>query len=91
MVFKLILDFPWYIFSMARSMTTRQDKRPPKREATAEVLLKAHRLHMGVYARVARKLGIDGSYVSRVANGERKSEKVMRAILAELVSIERGN
>lgn len=70
-------------------MTSRKDQHPFKLKSRREILLKAHRLHMGVYARVARKLGIDGSYVSRVANGERKSEEVMRAILAELVSIER--
>ncbi len=51
--------------------------------------MKAHRLHTGVYARVAKKIGVNASYVSRVANGERQSERIMRALIAELVAIER--
>jgi transcriptional regulator with XRE-family HTH domain len=70
-------------------MTEHFKKRPFMREAGAGALLKAHRLHMGVYARVATKLGVDASYVSRVANGKRGSEKIMRAILAELAAIDR--
>ncbi len=71
-------------------MTSEHQKRPAKRNARAEALLRAHRLHMGVYARVARKLGMNASYVSRLASGERESERIMRALLAELVSIERN-
>ncbi|MGE0404774.1 MAG: hypothetical protein AB7O65_00625 [Candidatus Korobacteraceae bacterium] len=37
----------------------------------------------GVYSRVARKLGVDRSYVSRVAKGERRSAEVEVALLAE--------
>jgi len=33
-------------------------------------LLEAHRLHSGLYRRVANKLGVDCSYVSRVAVGQ---------------------
>lgn len=46
-------------------------------------------MHDGPYARIAKKLGTDVSYVSRVANGERTSEKILNAILAELRRIER--
>jgi transcriptional regulator with XRE-family HTH domain len=70
-------------------MTMHHQQRHSRRDANARTLLKAHRLHMGVYARVAKKLGMSASYVSRVANGKRKSEKIMRALLAELVAIER--
>jgi hypothetical protein len=54
-----------------------------------KVLLKAHRLHDGLYRRVADKLGIDPSNVSRVAAGKRKGAKIRRAILNELREIQR--
>ncbi len=54
-----------------------------------KALLKAHRLHAGVYRRVADQLGVDPSYVSRVATGERKGAKVRRALLDELQKIQR--
>ena len=53
-----------------------------------EVLLKAHRLHSGVYRRVANKLGVDASYVSRVAVGKRKASKIRGALLDELRKIQ---
>jgi hypothetical protein len=37
----------------------------------------------GLYFRVARRLGVDPSYVSRVARGERKSEAVEAALESE--------
>jgi transcriptional regulator with XRE-family HTH domain len=54
-----------------------------------EALLKAHGLHAGVYRRVADKLGVDASYVSRVATGERKASKIRGALLNELRRIQR--
>jgi hypothetical protein len=51
-----------------------------------KVLLKAHRLHDGLYRRVAE---IDPSYVSRVAAGKRKGAKIRCAILNELREIQR--
>ena len=53
------------------------------------ILLSWHKLHEGVYARVARKLRVDASYVSRVARGERQSDKVRRALISELQRIDR--
>ena len=38
----------------------------------------------GIYSRVARELGLHPSYVSRVARGERHSERISKAIAAEL-------
>jgi hypothetical protein len=38
----------------------------------------------GLYTRVARQLGVHPSYVSRVARGERRSDRVYRAIAVEL-------
>jgi hypothetical protein len=51
--------------------------------------LARHSLYRGVYSRVARQLGLDRSYVSRVASGERKSKHVEAALLAEIKRIEK--
>lgn len=37
----------------------------------------------GIYTRVARRLGVHRSFVSRVARGERRSEPVEESLLAE--------
>ena len=47
-------------------------------------------LYRGIYSRVARQLGIDPSYVSRVARGEHQSAKVEAALLKEIRRIEKG-
>lgn len=52
-----------------------------------EKLLQIHRLHLGLYARVADSLGLSPSYVSLVASGGRRSEKVRRALIKELTKI----
>jgi hypothetical protein len=54
-----------------------------------KALLAWHRQHEGIYARVARSLGVDASYVSRVASGQRQSEKIERALVSELERIQR--
>jgi hypothetical protein len=41
----------------------------------------------GLYGRVARKLDIDPSYVSRVARGERQSEVIKAALEREMKRI----
>ena len=51
--------------------------------------LKRYQLYRGLYSRVARKLGVDRSYVSRVARGERRSPEIETALQAELKRIER--
>ncbi|MGZ4788743.1 MAG: hypothetical protein ACXVZX_09500 [Terriglobales bacterium] len=38
----------------------------------------------GLYTRVARQVGVHPSYVSRVARGERRSERISRAVAEEL-------
>jgi hypothetical protein len=45
----------------------------------------------GLYTRVARRLGLDRSYVSRVARGERKSPQVESALISEFESAEANN
>ena len=37
----------------------------------------------GLYSRVARQLGVDRSYVSRVARGERRSQPIEQALVSE--------
>ncbi len=37
----------------------------------------------GIYSRVARRLGVHRTFVSRVARGERRSEPVENALAAE--------
>jgi transcriptional regulator with XRE-family HTH domain len=46
-------------------------------------------LYRGIYSRVADKLGVDPSYVSRVARGERESAQVRAALDSELKQIEK--
>ncbi|HUR36406.1 MAG TPA: hypothetical protein VM009_01225 [Terriglobales bacterium] len=48
-----------------------------------------HTLYRGVYSRVAKQLGMDRSYVSRVASGQRRSKQVEAALLAEIKRIEK--
>jgi hypothetical protein len=64
--------------------------KPPKDVARGEAdeLLRIHRLHVGVYNRVAAKLGVHASLVSRVAKGTRRSETVLQALIEELSSIQ---
>lgn len=46
-----------------------------------------HKLYRGLYVRIARKLGVDPSYVSRVARGDRHSKQVEQALRQELKAI----
>lgn len=45
-------------------------------------------LYRGLYVRIARKLGVDASYVSRVARGDRRSDEVETALRLALDEIE---
>jgi hypothetical protein len=58
-------------------------------KSQGDALLAWHLQHRGVYARVARKLRIDASYVSRVAAGDRESERIRKALITELERINR--
>jgi hypothetical protein len=53
-----------------------------------KALLRAHMLHAGLYRRIAVKLGLHESLVSRVARGERNQPEVRRALLEELRRIQ---
>jgi transcriptional regulator with XRE-family HTH domain len=37
----------------------------------------------GIYSRVARRLGVDRTYVSRVARGERRSPEIETALIQD--------
>jgi transcriptional regulator with XRE-family HTH domain len=37
----------------------------------------------GIYSRVARRLGVDRTYVSRVAKGERHSPEIEKTLIQE--------
>jgi transcriptional regulator with XRE-family HTH domain len=45
-------------------------------------------LYRGLYVRIARKLGVDASYVSRVARGDRRSSEVEGALRQALAEID---
>ena len=44
-------------------------------------------LFRGLYARVGQELGVDVSYISRVARGERKSEVAEKALNREFSKV----
>jgi len=54
-----------------------------------KTLLEWHKLYAGLYSRVGRQLGVDPSYVSRVAHGKRHSQKIERKLKAEIARIEK--
>ncbi len=59
----------------------------PKRSYLLEELVRQRALYAGLYARVAEKMGVDPSYVSKVANRERKSVAIETALIEELERI----
>jgi hypothetical protein len=52
--------------------------------AEDERLLQLHQRHLGLYARVAAKLKVNPSHVSRVARGQRENAKIMAEVLTQL-------
>jgi hypothetical protein len=55
--------------------------------ASTNLVSSPQQLYRGLYVRVARKLGVDPSYVSRVARGDRQSEQIETALRLELEKI----
>jgi transcriptional regulator with XRE-family HTH domain len=43
----------------------------------------------GIYSRVARRLGVDRTYVSRVARGERRSNEIEAALIQDFERTEK--
>ena len=56
-----------------------------------DLLLENHQLHLGLFKRISQRLGVDPSYVSRVASGSRTSESVMRILVDELNTLRTGD
>jgi len=68
-----------------------QEKTVAKEQSSTAKLKKLNALVesvCGIYTRVARRLGVHRSFVSRVARGERRSEPVEDSLLAELKRVE---
>jgi hypothetical protein len=68
-----------------------QEKTAAKEQSSTAKLKKLNALVesvCGIYTRVARRLGVHRSFVSRVARGERRSEPVEDSLLAELKRVE---
>ena len=71
-------------------VSTRNSSNKPERngngkhEAGVAVPLNLPSFYRGIYKRVAKRLGCDPSYVSRVARGQRASNEVSQALQSEL-------
>jgi hypothetical protein len=74
----------------AQSKKSSRESPLVTRNHNKDSVLKRYRLYRGLYARVARPLGVDRSYVSRVARGERRSPPIEAALKKELRRIEQG-
>jgi predicted XRE-type DNA-binding protein len=57
---------------------------------TDSILLARHSLYRGLQARVAARLGVNKSVVSRVAAGRKRSKRIEKALLSEARKIERS-
>jgi RsbT co-antagonist protein rsbRD N-terminal domain len=57
--------------------------------ASTNLELSPQQLYRGIYVRIAGKLGVDPSYVSRVARGDRRSKQIESALRQELENINR--
>jgi hypothetical protein len=60
----------------------------PNIKRSDDRLLHCHKLHLGLYARVAKNVDASATYISLVAAGKRRSERIKKAIMAELKRIE---
>jgi hypothetical protein len=71
------------------AIATRRDVMHSDNASTDRVsdILSSPTLYRGLYVRVARKLGVDPSYVSRVARRERSSRQVETALRREIQEI----
>ena len=54
-------------------------------------LFDAYAAQRGLFARLSRRLGLAPSFISRVANGDRRSKRVSQAIEAELNKMYRAS
>jgi len=66
------------------------NSKKPKHKLDEEHLLRIHKLHLGLYARVADDLGVSPSYVSLVANGMRRSDRIRHVLAQHIAKIHNG-
>lgn len=67
-----------------RSVHPQPKQQGPAKEE-AQTLLNLHKQYRRLsYSCIAKRLGVDASYINRVANGEHQPEKLRRALLSEL-------
>jgi len=57
--------------------------------ASTNVKSSPQKLYRGLYVRIAHRLGVDPSYVSRVARGDRHSKQIENALRQDLEAINR--
>jgi transcriptional regulator with XRE-family HTH domain len=57
----------------------------PERDRNAKLEKLKHYIDSlcGIYSRIARRLGVDRTYVSKVAKGERRSPEIELALIRE--------
>ncbi|MBV8050823.1 MAG: hypothetical protein JOZ80_06525 [Acidobacteriaceae bacterium] len=60
----------------------------PDQERNAKLQKMRHYIDSlcGIYTRIARRLGVDRTYVSKVAKGERRSPEIELALIREFDS-----
>jgi CheY-like chemotaxis protein len=69
-------------------MNARAGTHEQKEQARGMKENQPYMVFRGIYSRVARRLGVDRSYVSRVARGERRSKEIEAALRVELRRVE---
>ncbi len=68
-----------------RSVHSQPKQQHGSDKEEAETLLDLHKQYIRLYySCIAKRLGVDASYINRVANGEHQSERLRRALLSEL-------
>jgi hypothetical protein len=62
---------------------------PVQKAAKLQKLRRYIELLCGMYSRIARRLGVDRTYVSKVARGERRSPDIEDALVQDFERIQR--
>jgi ferredoxin len=68
-----------------RSVHSQPKQHGADKEEAETLLLDLHKQYIRLYySCIAKRLGVNASYINRVANGEHQSEQLRRALLSEL-------
>src|SRR5256885_6326701 len=65
-------------------------RRPPRSTLFPYTTLFRSESLCGIYSRIARRLGVDRTYVSRVVKGERRSPEIEAALIGEFDQTQRS-